>query len=154
MQLICWDFILESHVFREKQMQIIDPILDWFRLCSLRHYCIAVYFLSYTVNSTRFFRCTISKKYFLISFNLYCIYSNSCVFDAFLWAYPSKKAKICIPEETLNNADHHYWCWQADYQTCIWQSLRQKEVRDLFESRSNQVSDCSQGCYEVVSILL
>ena len=33
-------------------------------------------------------------------------------------------------------------------------AVKTKDVRDLFECRSNQVSDYSQGCYKVVSILL
>jgi hypothetical protein len=98
---------LESYVFGEKQIVKIDQFLVWFRICSLCHHCTSVTLLSNTFNCIRFFRCTISKKYFLISFNWHRFCGNSCIFYEFLWVSSSKKAKIYIPVEPLTHADHH-----------------------------------------------
>ena len=104
------------------------------------------------------FRCSVTKKYFLIILNIPRTFLLVVFSDHKYSIFTSKSFAGQIYSgyenvDVVSYAERSIACIDRRI-VVVRYAMKEKEVRDLFESRSNQVSDCSQRCYEVVSILL
>ena len=104
------------------------------------------------------FRCSVTKKYFLIILNIPRIFLLVVFSDHKYSIFTSKSFAGQIYSgyeniDVVSYAERSIACIDRRI-VVVRYAMKEKEVRDLFESRSNQVSDYGQSCYGVVSILL